>query len=88
MEEQLKAELKRYLAGAQTLEAFEDWFLPSTWAIEDGLAATIRLHLAEYDRGDLDENELQEVLFELLGEDSFTWIVADTEDTEVKADRV
>ena len=67
----------------QSLEAFEDWFLPFGWDMDDALAAQIRLRLAEHDRGDLDEEELRDALFAALGEPSFDVLASATADEAV-----
>ena len=67
MDERLRHELIKYLAGMQTLSQFEAWFLPTTWNVPSAFSASIMLHLAEHDRGDLDEDELAERLYALLG---------------------
>jgi hypothetical protein len=81
--EEIREELRLCLAGSRSIEDFEDWFLPATWDTDDVLASQIRLRLAEHDRGDLDEDELRNMLFAALGEDSFEIVVADTADEAI-----
>src|SRR5262249_41204885 len=66
---ELREWLNRYLAGEVSLTAFQEWFLPRAWTIEetgDGkliqLVYDSQLALAEYTNGDWTEAELKELL--------------------------
>jgi len=74
LQEEVKLELRRYLAGLSTLKAFEDWFWITTWDTDSGLVGQIRLRLAEHDRGDLDEDELKSELFVAASNEPFTMV--------------
>lgn len=69
---EIKSHLLDYLAGRNTLEEFEDWFVPETWDTEDSeaepLAAEVDLRLAEHTSGHLPEDELRRE-FALLAAD-------------------
>jgi hypothetical protein len=72
MAQELRDQLSRLLSGQASLEDFEDWFLPTTWDLsvdEDPdayyLAGEVRLCLAEYDRGDRTEHEVEVILYEI-----------------------
>lgn len=65
--------LSQYLAGISSLEAFDRWFVPRTWNVEEaedpvayGMIGEIYLRLAEYTRGDRTEDELKAALWSLM----------------------
>jgi 2C-methyl-D-erythritol 2,4-cyclodiphosphate synthase len=75
---QIRRKLNDFLRGANSLEEFENWFLPATWNLNSEtdasaheLAAAITLALAEYDGGDLNLPELKVRLKEISSRDEF-----------------
>ena len=74
--QEIKNRLARYVAGNQSLEEFEDWFLPATWNLtadngEAGkLASEIWLRLAEFDSGAWQETDLKDVFAEILARET------------------
>lgn len=61
--------LAEYVANQISLRAFEDWFFPETWDIDDtddqeliNLVYGIKLRLAEFSHGDWTEAELRQLL--------------------------
>jgi hypothetical protein len=65
--------LSSYVGGESSLEAFDQWFVPTTWDInevEDPIAyyisGEISLLLAEYTQGDRTEDELKAALLLLI----------------------
>lgn len=73
LDDEIREQLRRYVAGEITLGEFEDWFVPKSWNIHHvGDAATadlayeIDLRLAEYANGDRTEEHLKLVLRPLL----------------------
>jgi len=72
MIQQLRKQLGKVISRDTTVRDFEDWFLPATWDLSEkadptafALVADVRLALAEFDRGDLTENELLDKLAKL-----------------------
>lgn len=68
-ENEIRAELVKYLANEQSLDEFEDWFVQHSWDMHKDsdlsaqrLAAAIELHLAEHSNGHLSEDELRDRL--------------------------
>lgn len=68
-ENEIRAELVKYLAGNQALDAFEDWLVQWSWnmhrdsdQVAQGLASKIELLLAEYSGEHIDESTLKEKL--------------------------
>lgn len=62
-------QLAEYVANQLSLCAFEDWFFPETWDIDDtddpeliNLVYAIKLRLAEFSHGDWTEAELRQLL--------------------------
>jgi hypothetical protein len=72
MEREIRERLADYLAGEVSLAAFEDWFVPAAWGLEEAepwaatLASSILLALAERSQGHLDDSGLRRRLFQLL----------------------
>lgn len=71
-EKALRQHLNSYLAGSQTLNEFQDWFMAATWNIEAAasaaaveLARDIELVLAEASGGYLTRDELRSDLSRL-----------------------
>lgn len=60
--QELKDRLVGYLAGKETLQSFQEWFIPASWESDDPLAASVELHLAEFTNGHIDESELKELI--------------------------
>jgi hypothetical protein len=67
--DQLYDQLGRYLAGIQTLQEFDQWFVPATWHIDPssdpdlaGLAGEVYLRVAEFTIGHRTEEELKTLL--------------------------
>lgn len=65
----IQEQLRRFVSGELTLDAFRDWFTPSTWDIDSvnaddarELAYEIEHRLAEFTHGDWDEQELRLLL--------------------------
>lgn len=59
----IRERLQMAVAGNEPLDEFRSWLTAETWDLEPGdsgavLSAKIKLKLAEYDRGDLDDEEL------------------------------
>lgn len=76
---EIRRRVADYLAGAETLEAFRQWFLPATWNIEryaDAATVTlvreIDLLLAEFEHGDWSTTELADKLRPLVTRYSFS----------------
>ena len=77
----IRTKLTEYLEGEINLVAFQEWFVPETWNIQNSqpayildLAYSIQLKLAEYTNGHLTENDLREFLRTKV--DHFTMIVS------------
>lgn len=72
LELEVRSQLSDYLAGAISLEEFENWFTPWAWNIETSdpsvarLVHTIALRLAEFTSGDWTREELMEQLRPLV----------------------
>jgi hypothetical protein len=69
LDEQIRIQLSRLLAGEITLRAFEDWLVPATWDVHltdnraaEGLAYRISHRLREYAHGDWSVDELRQLL--------------------------
>jgi hypothetical protein len=65
----IQEQLRRFVAGELTLDAFRDWFTPTTWSIDNAntddareLSYEIEHRLAEFTNGDWDEQELRLLL--------------------------
>lgn len=65
--------LSSYVRGDSSLEAFDQWFVPTTWDVDEvndpiayHLSGEIYLLLAEYTRGDRSEDELKAALRSLI----------------------
>lgn len=65
--------LARYLAGEIPLRAFQEWFVPVVWNVEQSgdraaeeLAHETELRLAEFSNGDWTEQELRRKLLPLV----------------------
>lgn len=63
---EIRDRLVQYLARDITLREFQEWFVPTTWNLDEStdssaadLAADIELRLAEYTGGHLDEAEVR-----------------------------
>lgn len=61
--------LSSYVGGENSLEAFDQWFVPTTWDINEvedpiayHLSGEIYLLLAEYTQGDRTDDELKAAL--------------------------
>ncbi|HLA10042.1 MAG TPA: hypothetical protein VJ023_05445 [Pyrinomonadaceae bacterium] len=68
-ENEIRAELVKYLAGEQSLDQFEDWFVQHSWNMHKDsslsaqrLSSAIELRLAEHSSGHLSEEELRDQL--------------------------
>ena len=76
--QEIREELAKFLAHAQTLDALNEWLGRNTWNIhrEDAsvrdLVGAIELRLAEFSDGHCEENELREHLTALLPNREFT----------------
>ena len=71
-EVELRGALGQLLAKEMSLESFEDWFVQRSWNMHKNsdnsaqrLASAIELRLAEYDNGDLPEDDLYRELGQL-----------------------
>jgi hypothetical protein len=76
--QEVREELTKFLAHAQTLDALNEWLGRNTWnihressAVRD-LVGAIELRLAEFSSGHWDEKELREHLAALLPNREFT----------------
>jgi hypothetical protein len=65
----VQEQLRRFVAGELTLDAFRDWFTPATWDVDNAsaddareLCYEIEHRLAEFTNGDWDEQELKLLL--------------------------
>ncbi len=65
----IQEQLRRFVSGEMTLDAFRDWFTPATWDIDNAafadardLSYEIEHRLAECTHGDWDEQELRLLL--------------------------
>jgi hypothetical protein len=65
----IRERLASYLAKEISRRAFEDWFFPETWDVDQlgdlalmNLVYGIKLRLAEFSHGDWTENELRSLL--------------------------
>lgn len=62
MDSSLELEIRRRLAevarGEIELEAFEAWFIPATWGMDEALVHEIQMELAEFSHAALPKNEL------------------------------
>ena len=74
IENEIRRNLKAYLAGRLSLKAFQEWFVPATWDIEKQampnvrrLVYAIELRLAEYTNGHWSPAELKDYLQPLAG---------------------
>jgi hypothetical protein len=70
--QEVREELTKFLAHAQTLDALNEWLSRNTWnlhressAVKE-LVGAIELRLAEFSNGHWDEKELREHLVALL----------------------
>ena len=68
----IREHLADYLRGDSSLDEFQAWFIPATWDLDvtgaeaaQKLTHGIKLRLAEYTNGDLDEQELRRLLVPL-----------------------
>ena len=74
--QEIKDRLADYLAGRQSLEQFEDWFMPLSWNITRDktetprLAGEVWLLLAEHDRGDRTDTDFKAALAEVLARET------------------
>lgn len=66
---EIRQELRRFLEGKKSLQAFQEWFASRTWNIEESedrsaqdLAYEIELRLAEFSNGHWTMSELRELL--------------------------
>jgi hypothetical protein len=73
-ESSIRLRLLRYLDGTDSLRMFRQWFVPSTWNVEEWasprlqeLVYSIKLLLAEYTSGHRSEEDLRARLSDLLG---------------------
>ena len=69
LEDEIRAELRRYLRIEISLESYEEWFAPRVWQIEasndpaaEDLAYQIDLRLAEHSSGHRTDDELRVLL--------------------------
>ncbi|MER3437908.1 MAG: hypothetical protein C4346_10140 [Chloroflexota bacterium] len=67
--DQLYDQLGRYLAGVQTLQELDQWFVPATWHVDPSadpeladLAGEVYLRVAEFTIGHRTEEELKTLL--------------------------
>ena len=65
----IQEQLRRFVAGELSFDAFRDWFTPATWDIDNTntddareLSYEIEHRLAEFTHGDWDEQELRLLL--------------------------
>ena len=72
LEIELREELAKLLSKEIPLESFEEWFVQRSWNMHKNsdsyaqrLASAIELRLAEYDNGDLPEEDLHRELAQL-----------------------
>lgn len=63
--------VRAYISGSLSRDLFEDIFLSSTWNLSDDFIGSVRALMAEFDRGDLNEDELKDALAEVMGPDAF-----------------
>jgi hypothetical protein len=68
-ESHIREHLASFLAGDESLDAFEDWLVQNSWNMHrdscggaQQLVAEIELRLSEYSSGHLDENALRREL--------------------------
>lgn len=80
--------LARYLAGEISLRAFQEWFLPIAWNVEESenpgaveLAYDIELRLFEFSNGDWTEDELRRLLRPFVQNYTYTDTIAPVERT-------
>lgn len=64
LELEIRAALRRYLSGAASLEAFEDWLIDATEDLDHRtpvfrLVAAVNRQIAEYTGGFMNESQLQ-----------------------------
>src|SRR5256885_15443836 len=69
----IRNHLAAYLAGEISFSAFEDWFFPKTWNVEQmrlptltDLVYKIKLAWAEFSHGDWTEDEFRSILRSLI----------------------
>ena len=65
----IRDRLSRYVEGETSLQAFDEWFVPATWNVDQtddqeaiGLTYEVILRLAEFSNGDCTEPELKALL--------------------------
>lgn len=66
LDQEIRVQLARFLAGETDLETFEAWLTPATWEVEQSsnpaaqaLSSELLLRLAEFTNGDWTEEELR-----------------------------
>ncbi|MBV9282276.1 MAG: hypothetical protein JOZ41_19515 [Chloroflexi bacterium] len=69
LDQEIRAQVRRYVAQQIRLDEFTEWFLPVMWRAEESgdqtvadLASKIDLRLIEHSNGDWTEAELRELL--------------------------
>jgi hypothetical protein len=74
-DQEIREELAKFLANAQTLDSLNEWLSRKTWNIHResssvrDLAGAIELRLAEFSNGHCNHAELREHLAALLADD-------------------
>lgn len=70
---QIRYKLMSYLLGEISLQSFEDWFVPSSWNVDQSknqdainMVYEIELRLAEFSNGHRSEEELKDFLRPLV----------------------
>ncbi len=78
---EIRNKLAQYLASAISLRAFQEWFVPLTWDIQNtqclhvlDLVYGIELKIAEYTNGHLSEDDLRQALSPMV--ESYTVNIA------------
>lgn len=72
LDDDIRIRLARYVRGEWSLDEFGDWFVPTTWDVDQSpdaglkdLVYDILLRVAEYSNGDCREDELKHLLYPL-----------------------
>jgi len=80
--EEIRKQLASYVLRENSLESFEDWFVPNSWNVRQSsdeesqkLVFAIEAALSEYSGGHIDENVLRRNLSEMAGRYAVTVIV-------------
>ena len=77
LDQEVRAQLDRYLAGEQSIAEFQRWFLPASWNVHrsgnlaaEDLVGEVGLLLAEFEAGDRSEDDLRALLNRLADDRS------------------